>query len=157
MYNILMAEENTESRPVENQAEQKKQSVTPSSGKPSSLWYLVAIILGWIGGLIAYLVLREKDSKRALNVLIVGIVVTVVPMVLIFSVFFSAMALSSLSIPIFPILILTMTLVLYAIIRVEDPKTAKIILIIGIVLFVLLLLATWAVTPVSFSPITQVG
>ena len=57
-------------------------SIIPT--KRSKAWYLLPIffglaggLLGIVGGLIAYLVLRKSDSKKARNCLIVGIVFTI--------------------------------------------------------------------------------
>jgi len=54
---------------------------TNSSYKPrtrSSWWYLVPLLLGIIGGLIAYFVVRKDDPKLAKNCLIIGVVVVVI-------------------------------------------------------------------------------
>lgn len=39
----------------------------------SDAWYLVPILFAIIGGLIAYVVIKDKDSKKATNMIIVGI------------------------------------------------------------------------------------
>jgi len=44
----------------------------------SNLWYLLSIILGLVGGIIAFFVLRKDDPKKAKNVLIVGIIITII-------------------------------------------------------------------------------
>lgn len=53
--------------------------------KSSKLWYLIPIFLGIIGGLIAYLILKKDDSKLAKRCLIVGILTTIIPMIVGFS------------------------------------------------------------------------
>jgi hypothetical protein len=57
---------------------------TKNSTKPSKWWYLVPIFAGFIGGLIGWLVLKDKDKKFAKRLLIIGIVVTVVTIILTF-------------------------------------------------------------------------
>jgi hypothetical protein len=49
--------------------------------KSSRLWYLVPIFLGIIGGLIAYLILKKEDTKLAKRCLIVGIIITIIPLI----------------------------------------------------------------------------
>jgi len=44
----------------------------------SGAWYLVPLFFGIIGGIIAWAVNKDKDPKRARNLLIFGIVWTVV-------------------------------------------------------------------------------
>ena len=41
--------------------------------KVSSWWWLLPIFFGWIGGLIAWLVVKETDKKMAVTLLWVGI------------------------------------------------------------------------------------
>ena len=48
----------------------------------SKFWYLLPIVFGIVGGLIAYLVLRKSDSKKARNCLIIGIVFTLIALFL---------------------------------------------------------------------------
>ena len=68
-----MAEETAHSkiRAGAKPAEEKAQ------GKSSSLWYLLAIFFGLLGGIVGFAVLREKDPGMAKNMLIVGIVFTI--------------------------------------------------------------------------------
>ncbi len=53
----------------------------------SRAWYLVPILLGIIGGIIAYFLLRNDDPKKAKNCIWLSIILTVgvyvVPMVII--------------------------------------------------------------------------
>ena len=46
----------------------------------SKFWYLLPIVFGIVGGLIAYLVLRKSDSRKAKRCLIIGIVFTLLGM-----------------------------------------------------------------------------
>jgi H+/Cl- antiporter ClcA len=48
-----------------------------ASHNRSGWWYLAPILLGIIGGLIAYFVLKKDDPKLAKNCLIVGVVMMV--------------------------------------------------------------------------------
>ncbi len=41
--------------------------------KPSKLWYLAPILFALIGGVVAYVVLRNRDKKMAENLLLVGV------------------------------------------------------------------------------------
>jgi hypothetical protein len=66
--------------------------------KTSKLWYLVPILFGLIGGLVCYLILKDKDKKMAKNLLIVGLVISV--LLIAVNAFFAAvylMAVGSLS------------------------------------------------------------
>lgn len=44
-------------------------------GSRSSTWYLLPIFLTFIGGLIAFFVLRQSDPNKARNCLIIGFVI----------------------------------------------------------------------------------
>ena len=44
----------------------------------SNWWYLLPIIVGLIGGIIAYLILRHDDPKKAKKCLYVGIIMAAV-------------------------------------------------------------------------------
>ncbi len=44
----------------------------------SNFWYLLPIFLGLIGGIIAYLVLRKDDPKKAKNCLYLGIILAII-------------------------------------------------------------------------------
>ncbi len=48
----------------------------------SSGWYVLPIFLGWIGGLIAYFILRRDDPRKAKNCLYLGIVLGIVGLIL---------------------------------------------------------------------------
>lgn len=50
--------------------------------KISAAWWLLPFFLAWIGGLIAYFVLKDRNGKTATNMLIFGIVWTFVGFVL---------------------------------------------------------------------------
>ena len=45
-------------------------------------WWLLPILLGWLGGLIAWLAVKDKDPGKARSMLIVGIVLTVLSVIL---------------------------------------------------------------------------
>ena len=64
--------------------------VTPVNGKEtiSWWWWLLPIFLVWVGGLVAYFVLRNRNEKTAKNILIFSIVWTVVVAVILSAVFF---------------------------------------------------------------------
>lgn len=46
--------------------------------KQSKAWWLAPIFLGWLGGLLMWLALKEENKPMAKKGLIVGIVLTVV-------------------------------------------------------------------------------
>lgn len=46
--------------------------------KPTGAWYLMPILMTWLGGIIMYFAVKDKDQKMANNGLILGIVLTVV-------------------------------------------------------------------------------
>ncbi len=48
----------------------------------SNMWYLLPIFVGLIGGIIAYLVLRHDDPKKAKKCLYVGIALAIVGIVI---------------------------------------------------------------------------
>jgi uncharacterized membrane protein YeaQ/YmgE (transglycosylase-associated protein family) len=50
-------------------------------------WWIAPILVGWLGGLIAWLVNRDIDRRVARNMLVTGIVISVVSAVLIVTVF----------------------------------------------------------------------
>jgi heme/copper-type cytochrome/quinol oxidase subunit 2 len=47
----------------------------------SRWWYLLPIFFKVIGGVIAYFVLRDDDPKKAKNCLLLGIVLTAIPII----------------------------------------------------------------------------
>jgi len=49
----------------------------------NAAWWLLPILVGWLGGLIAWLVNRDVDRRVARNMLITGIVVSVIAIVII--------------------------------------------------------------------------
>lgn len=48
----------------------------------SNAWFLLPIFFSWIGGVIAYFVLRQDDPAKAKNCLYLGIALTVVGIIL---------------------------------------------------------------------------
>ena len=44
-----------------------------SAEKPSNVWYLLPILLGRLGGIVGYIVIKVKDKKMARNMLYVGL------------------------------------------------------------------------------------
>lgn len=40
------------------------------------IWWVLAILFGWLGGLIGFFVLRGENPRGARNVLLVGIAIT---------------------------------------------------------------------------------
>ena len=60
-------------------------SVAPSKAAQhvSGAWYLVPLFFGIIGGIIAWAVNKDKDPKRARNLLIFGLLWSIVPIIII--------------------------------------------------------------------------
>jgi cytochrome bd-type quinol oxidase subunit 1 len=48
----------------------------------SSTWYLLPILVGMIGGIIAYLIIRKDDPHKAKNCIYIGIVMMVIGIIL---------------------------------------------------------------------------
>ena len=57
-------------------------TIQTSTNKTSAAWWLLPFFLMWVGGLIAFLVVREDDKAKAKRLLIFGIVTTFVWIVL---------------------------------------------------------------------------
>ncbi len=51
-------------------------AATEEKQPTSGAWWLLPIVLAWIGGLIGFVVIREKDKKKANGLLVLGIVMT---------------------------------------------------------------------------------
>src|SRR5438132_14075837 len=64
-------------------------SVAPSNAAQhvSGAWYLAPLFFGIIGGIIAWAVNKDKDPKRARNLLIFGLVWTLLPVVIALAIF----------------------------------------------------------------------
>jgi hypothetical protein len=45
------------------------------------VWYLLPIFLGWAGGIIAWAVIRNRNSKRARNCLIIGVITLIIALI----------------------------------------------------------------------------
>jgi uncharacterized Tic20 family protein len=60
-------------------------NVAPSNAAQhvSGAWYLLPFFFGIIGGIIAWAVNKDKDPKRARNLLIFGLLWTFVPLIII--------------------------------------------------------------------------
>lgn len=56
--------------------------LSTESKRRSGVWYLLPIFLSIIGGVIAYFVIKEDDTKKAKNCLYLGITLTVIPIVI---------------------------------------------------------------------------
>ncbi len=53
----------------------------------SGLWYLLPIIFGIIGGVIAWFVIKEDDPKKAKNCLYLGLVLLIIDILFGFTLF----------------------------------------------------------------------
>ncbi len=54
-----------------------KATISQPAAKTSGAWWLMPIFLTWVGGLIAFLVLKDTDKSKALKLLWAGIGMTV--------------------------------------------------------------------------------
>lgn len=68
--------------PVEHEAktglhEKWLQQNKKTAHKPSGAWYLIPLFLGFVGGLIGYLVVKDDDSEMAESLLLFGIMITI--------------------------------------------------------------------------------
>jgi uncharacterized membrane protein YeaQ/YmgE (transglycosylase-associated protein family) len=57
----------------------------PSPRRVSGAWWLLPIFMGWVGGLIAWLVNKDADPNRARAMLITGIAISAVVVILLVS------------------------------------------------------------------------
>lgn len=48
----------------------------------SNIWYLLPVLLGLIGGIIAYWILRKDDPKKAKTCLYIGIILAIVGIII---------------------------------------------------------------------------
>jgi hypothetical protein len=55
----------------------------PQQRRISGAWWLLPILVGWLGGLIAWLLLRDQDPRKARAMLITGISISAVLVLLI--------------------------------------------------------------------------
>jgi len=64
-------------------------NVAPSNAaqRVSGAWYLLPLFFGIIGGIIAWAVNKDKDPKRARNLLIFGLLWTFIPIIIGIAVF----------------------------------------------------------------------
>ncbi|MDB4342320.1 zinc ribbon domain-containing protein [Nitrosopumilus sp.] len=51
-------------------------------GKPSAAWYLLPIFFSVIGGIISWACIRDRDPRMAKNNLVLGILLTVIPIII---------------------------------------------------------------------------
>ncbi|MGB9671557.1 MAG: hypothetical protein ACPLZY_00245 [Candidatus Norongarragalinales archaeon] len=58
-----------------------------SATKPTALWYLIPFLFGLIGGIIAYVGTQDEDEQMAYNLLLFGIIWTIVLIVAYFMLF----------------------------------------------------------------------
>ena len=65
-----------------NKAEVATGPVAPTVQSVSGAWWLLPIFFGWLGGLIAWAVTKARDPKKAKNMLIVGIVLSVIGVII---------------------------------------------------------------------------
>jgi uncharacterized membrane protein YeaQ/YmgE (transglycosylase-associated protein family) len=62
---------------------QVERPAAPAVSRPThAAWWLLPILMGWMGGLIAWMLIREQHPDRARAMLVTGIVATVVWIVL---------------------------------------------------------------------------
>lgn len=64
------------------------QPAPPPNERISRWWWLLPIFLSWVGGLIDYLIFKDKNPRTAKKMLIVGIVMVAVTYAIVFGFFF---------------------------------------------------------------------
>ena len=52
---------------------QKRQDI-----RPSKMWYIAAILFGILGGIVGYFKVKDNDAKLAKNLLIIGLIFTLI-------------------------------------------------------------------------------
>ena len=52
--------------------------MTYSETPRSSMWYLLPIFVGMIGGIIAYLIIRKDDPRKAKNCIYIGMIMMII-------------------------------------------------------------------------------
>jgi len=55
---------------------------SPFSPKTSNWWYLVVVLFGFFGGIVAWAANRSRDPKKAIHFLILGIILQVLEMII---------------------------------------------------------------------------
>jgi hypothetical protein len=53
-----------------------------AKSKVSHFWYLVPILFGWLGGVIGFFAVRGRDENKARNLFLVGLAVTIIPVII---------------------------------------------------------------------------
>lgn len=76
--------------PLTSAAPAGQTAVRQTPGKTSGAWWLMPIFLGWLGGLVAWLIVRESDKSKAKRLLWLGIILTIVWIII--SILFSVLA-----------------------------------------------------------------
>jgi len=80
--NPNQAGENTEKVENKPQVENKSENANKTVGeKPSKAWYILPIFFGFIGGLIGYFIVKDRDKKMATNILIVGVAISAISII----------------------------------------------------------------------------
>jgi hypothetical protein len=74
---------NTSVQPPPQYQQQPPPQYPRQSGKPSAAWWLLPIFFSLIGGIIAWACIKDRDPRMAKNNLILGIILTVLPVAVI--------------------------------------------------------------------------
>jgi len=80
-----------ESKPRSKESKPELKPTAPSQALPSSesnMIWILPILLGWIGGVIMFFVLKDEDKERGLKGLYVGIVISVISAIVGLIIFF---------------------------------------------------------------------
>jgi len=56
------------------------------ASKVSNWWILVPILIGWLGGVIAYFATRSRDEIKARNLFLLGLAITFIPVIIILAI-----------------------------------------------------------------------
>ena len=66
---------------------QSNQQHPMQGGRPSAAWWLLPIFFSIIGGIIVWACIRDRDPRMAKNNLILGIILTVLPLIVVLIIF----------------------------------------------------------------------
>jgi hypothetical protein len=69
-----------------HETDKSEEEISPTA-KPTALWYLVPFFFGLIGGITAYVGTNDKDEQMAYNLLLLGIIWTIILIVVYFMLF----------------------------------------------------------------------
>lgn len=89
-YDCLQSQQKLE-KPKREESKPEPKPTAPAqtlpSGQSNTIWIL-PILLGWIGGVIMFFVLKDEDKERGLKGLYVGVIISVISSIVGLIIFF---------------------------------------------------------------------